>query len=1100
MNPKNRYVRWLSIALTIIMALSPMSLMVKAEGAQQETPIMGELFDSIASYHVQKTSAANTASTENQVRNGKMEETSNGMISYWEPIYGAGCNDDTITRNSGNSVKFGPDGKQTTIQLEGGSGNNYAVAKPDKSYTPYEASYLQMLVGIPDGTYTLSAKIATNMSDDGNIAKMFAYANDGEIASEVILENTFDSQMGTYPMVNVTIPEIEITNGRCRLGFYMKSMGSTAGTAGFLTMDDVNLSAPIGILTGKVTNQENQVVSEAAISVKQGDDIIASGTTDSKGVYNINTPPGENYIVEASHPEYTTVSVPETTVILNETTTRDLQFTTNRNITVYYVDSVSGNDNNTGASPQKAWRTINKINEQTFNPGDTILFKSGCSWAGTTLRPQGDGTSEAPITIGKYGGDTYPAIHANYVPGTPVDQMEENQKLYALELNGVEYYIVKDLELTSFGQHNSDNTLNSQGGRRGVYIKAKAGEGSITHSIMLDNLYIHDINGHNAKKGGSNGREGAGIHFENNGKHTYIDGLTIQNCTIEDVSRNGITSGGYDGGRAWGYWDWQQEAPTRHQNVIIRNNVLDHIAGDGIVPSGTYGAVIEHNIVKYAGCDARPVGSNTNLSAAVWPFDTDNSVFQFNEVAYTGTPKNTEISDGEAFDSDYYCINTVFQYNYSHDNDGGFLMICGPQYAYTDGTVVRYNISENDGSMNGKRTIFEIGGGGGVDHSYIYNNTIYTSEDHKVYSVVRGEPWDGKPKGTHFFNNIFCINSETAKFGFAGDPRDIGKEEVVTYSNNLYCGTLFENGGPKDRPEDAYAVFGDAKFVNPGEAGDGYANAVAYKIQEGSAAIGKGRVINQDELGQKLETVKVGAYPEYTKAKFFYVEDKERFGWKNPGGGRDFFGNSVPEEGFIDIGAHQYSDASDTELCIISNPKEFTGTVEDTAVFNVEAKGIGLNYEWQYCNANSNIWRTSSMAGNNTAEISVPITKLRDGQKYHCIVTDAAGNSLISEPAVLKVGHAAGAPVITLQPVSYSGAVGESAAFTVQATGTNLTYQWQYCNANSNIWRESSMEGSQTGTVNVPVWNFRDGQKYRCVVTSESGRITISDVVVVSVK
>lgn len=33
-------------------------------------------------------------------------------------------------------------------------------------------------------------------------------------------------------------------------------------------------------------------------------------------------------------------------------------------------------------------------------------------------------------------------------------------------------------------------------------------------------------------------------------------------------------------------------------------------------------------------------------------------------------------------------------------------MICGPAYAYSDGTVVRYNISENDGSMHGKRIHF----------------------------------------------------------------------------------------------------------------------------------------------------------------------------------------------------------------------------------------------------------------------------------------------------------------------------------------------------------------------------------------------------------
>ena len=58
--------------------------------------------------------------------------------------------------------------------------------------------------------------------------------------------------------------------------------------------------------------------------------------------------------------------------------------------------------------------------------------------------------------------------------------------------------------------------------------------------------------------------------------------------------------------------------------------------------------------------------------------------------------------------------------------------------------------------------------------------------------------------------------------------------------------------------------------------------------------------------------------------------------------------------------------------------------------------------------------------------------------------------------------------MITGQPEDYTGSVGETAQFTVQASGTGLTYQWQYCNASSNIWRDSSMPGSGTETISVP--------------------------------
>ncbi|WP_230399205.1 glycoside hydrolase family 127 protein [Novisyntrophococcus fermenticellae] len=188
------------------------------------------------------------------------------------------------------------------------------------------------------------------------------------------------------------------------------------------------------------------------------------------------------------------------------------------------------------------------------------------------------------------------------------------------------------------------------------------------------------------------------------------------------------------------------------------------------------------------------------------------------------------------------------------------------------------------------------------------------------------------------------------------------------------------------------------------------------------------------------------------------------------------------------------------KLQIITNPKDFVGSTEETAIFNVEAKGSNLSYQWEYCNADSSIWRTSSMSGNDTAEICVPITNLRNGQKYRCVVTDGRKHTATSGIAVLKIGVADGAPEITCQPVSYSGVVGEVATFTGKARGDGLTFQWQYCNEGANIWRDSSMPGSKSDMLKVPVAAYRDGQKYRLVVTAGNGRIAISDVAVVTVE
>jgi parallel beta-helix repeat protein len=46
---------------------------------------------------------------------------------------------------------------------------------------------------------------------------------------------------------------------------------------------------------------------------------------------------------------------------------------------VFYVDN-TGNDNNSGTSPGKPWKTISKVNAASFRPGDVILFKRGGSW------------------------------------------------------------------------------------------------------------------------------------------------------------------------------------------------------------------------------------------------------------------------------------------------------------------------------------------------------------------------------------------------------------------------------------------------------------------------------------------------------------------------------------------------------------------------------------------------------------------------------------------------------------------------------------------------------------------------------------------------
>jgi|GEM_PF-3105579 len=67
----------------------------------------------------------------------------------------------------------------------------------------------------------------------------------------------------------------------------------------------------------------------------------------------------------------------------------------------YYVDAAGGNDRNEGFSPKTAWQTMAKVNDTSFLPGDTILFKGGAVWE-TQLKPKASGSFEEHIVFDTY--------------------------------------------------------------------------------------------------------------------------------------------------------------------------------------------------------------------------------------------------------------------------------------------------------------------------------------------------------------------------------------------------------------------------------------------------------------------------------------------------------------------------------------------------------------------------------------------------------------------------------------------------------------------------------------------------------------------------
>lgn len=89
---------------------------------------------------------------------------------------------------------------------------------------------------------------------------------------------------------------------------------------------------------------------------------------------------------------------------------------------------------------------------------------------------------------------------------------------------------------------------------------------------------------------------------------------------------------------------------------------------------------------------------------------------------------------------------------------------------------------------------------------------------------------------------------------------------------------------------------------------------------------------------------------------------------------------------------------------------------------------------------------------------------------------------------------------ITAQPQNVTVAENETVTFSISATGSGLSYRWQYCPAGSTTWANAGVTGCKTDTITVVANIYRDGQAYRCVVTDASGKTATSEPAVITLK
>lgn len=426
----------------------------------------------------------------------------------------------------------------------------------------------------------------------------------------------------------------------------------------------------------------------------------------------------------------------------------------------YYFDTELGNDINKGTSPRAPFRSLNMISGLEIKPGDSILLKSGSVFT-DQLRISCKGDSGKPVVIGKYGGDARP-----YIRG-------DGSKMEAVIVFNSEHLVVRDLEISNKGNEPVD-------GMNGILVQLK-GYGT-AKDIIIDNLFIHDVLGILTRdgKGGGNAVMLRNLDGEDTiSASSRFDGLIVRNCHIKNCQRNGIMM--------WGNWVRSKWNPNL--NVLICNNLIEGVPGDGIVPVACEHAVVEYNVMK----DCPPALPPSEACDGIWPWSCDNSVVQYNIVS-----DHKSYVDGYGFDSDWNSTNSVFQYNLSFNNLGGFILICNPGGWTPDwsigntGTVVRYNISINDGLRDyiqeNKAGYFSpvIHITGALKNTIIEKNLFYVYKkpkkeiDRTILSLTN---WAAFPDSTIFRNNFIFLAE-------ANRMADLTKSTNTFFDKNLFVGEL----------------------------------------------------------------------------------------------------------------------------------------------------------------------------------------------------------------------------------------------------------------------------------------------------------------------
>ena len=678
----------------------------------------------------------------------------------------------------------------------------------------------------------------------------------------------------------------------------------------------------------------------------------------------------------------------------------------------YYVSSSDGDDNwsgkysaptTVGCATDGPWKTIKKVNTQSFSPGDVIKFNKGDIWtigfyADEPLTIPTSGTASSRITFTNYGSGALPLfcgskelVNNSFYTWTKSNRGTNEYYCYAS--NKGWNYMANVVLVEAHSSHdnnillwkadewcsNTNNNALCAGPHQIGSLKDHdfAWGKNAADGLTYDTLYIRDDSG---KPGLTNGFDSVSASISdsliviNNKNYIDIQGIETTNAggisirILNNSSNNRIIdcvcNFNHDGIDAWAPAD-----QTWGGNNEISRCVCSYNYRHGIMStSGTRGfSNIANNTCSY------------NNMFGIWIAQRYGScIIEYNECAYNGQDKTQEwgywgievVQDAERQPSPagFHTIRYNKCYNQvkppSKYTDSGGISI------RADNAEVYYNLCyRNDGPGIGFGTMNDPNGyGPGVPEgshtgAKIFNNVCY-------YNVQK-DPTNGTNSAQYgeFMSDSYCYNATLRNNIIVRDPNgfadyilQIGKTTGMDINYNCYYdssgaynfkwGILTYNsfsGWKAYTGQDGYSLAQDPKLTSD------------YHIQSSSPCINEGTAVNS------------------------YLRNFPS---------KDYWGKTVPYSGGAwDIGANEYQGVVNHApiagyITISPNPVTHGQTFSFSATGCSDPDGDTLTYWWGWQNPGSSTvtwWQGVQSYTNQTAPSTLGVHTI------HCLVADPYG-------------------------------------------------------------------------------------------------------------